>query len=219
MFSGIIDAVGEIRSCESVAGGSRLAVRAPGYWTGVKPGASVAVDGACLTLIDADDRDARFDVVAETLRRTTLGTMRPGDRVNLQKALCAGDPIDGHFVQGHIDAISTVVGIDDAAGESVWWFSVDAATRPMLISKGSVAINGISLTITEARDDRFGVALIPTTLAHTTLGEKRLGSNVNIETDIISRTVIQYLGLLSGSGGGTGRPGGMIDLLREHGFT
>ncbi|MFH1418287.1 MAG: riboflavin synthase [Planctomycetota bacterium] len=219
MFSGIIDAVGEIRSCDRTAGGSLLVVRSPGYWTEIKPGASVAVDGACLTLTDADDRDGRFDVVAETLRRTTLGELRTGGRVNLQKALRAGDPIDGHFVQGHIDAIAAVMGIDEAGGESVWWFSVDAATRPLLVPKGSVAIDGISLTITKVRDDRFGVALIPTTLEQTTLGQKRTGSRVNIETDIISRTVIQYLGLLSGSGGGPGRPGGMIDLLREHGFT
>jgi riboflavin synthase len=222
MFSGIIDAIGEIRAVHDAPGGKTLVVRAPGYWTGTRPGASIAIDGACLTITQSDPQDARFDVIAETLRRSTLGRLRPGDRVNLQKSLAVGDRIDGHFVQGHVDAVATVAEIQESAGESIWWFSAAAEAQPAgsvlssIIPKGSIAIDGISLTVAAVRPDRFSVALIPTTLRETTLGTKRTGAKVNIETDILARTVVSYLQLLGVKAAPS--DAAMLDLLKREGF-
>jgi len=193
MFSGIIDAVGQVRQCKPTPGGRELVLRAPDYWSNVPQGGSIAVDGVCLTLTRAEQSDACFDVIAETLRRSTLGDLRPGDQVNLQKSLAVGDRIDGHFVQGHVDAIAKITRIHRPQGESVWWFRADRPAMACIIPKGSVAINGISLTVVDVRDDQFSVALIPTTLERTTLGKKRVGDRVNVETDILARTVVNYL--------------------------
>lgn len=114
MFSGIIDCIGEVVDAGSVPGGMALHIRAPGYWTGVATGASIAIDGVCLTATTTSADTATFDVVAETLRRTTLGSLRPGGCVNLQKSLKAGDPIDGHFVQGHVDAVAKVQRVEQS---------------------------------------------------------------------------------------------------------
>ncbi|HVP12406.1 MAG TPA: riboflavin synthase [Phycisphaerae bacterium] len=227
MFSGIIDAIGEIRSVRDAPGGKSLVVRAAGYWADLKPGASVAIDGACLTVTHADAQDAQFDVIAETLRRTTLGGLRPGDRINLQKSLAVGDRIDGHFVQGHVDAVATIAEIRESGGESIWWFSLAPEASPTgqvpvsIVPKGSIAVDGISLTVVAVRQGGFSVALIPTTLRGTTLGHKKPGARVNVETDILARTVVQYLQLL---GVGTGphaaaaNDAAMMDLLKREGF-
>lgn len=229
MFSGIIEAIGEIHTLAETPGGRTLTVRAPGYWSGMRLGASVAVDGVCLTIAAVDDRDARFDVVAETLRCSTLGHLRPGAGVNLQKALAIGDRVDGHFVQGHVDAVAAVVAVEQSSREAIWWFSLDPATvadpvvRLCTVPKGSIAIDGISLTVASLRENRFAVALIPTTLRETTIGQKRVGDRVNIETDILARTVVHYLQSLGGSAANTSTgPAlsnqGLLDLLKREGF-
>ncbi|MEK6644529.1 MAG: riboflavin synthase [Planctomycetota bacterium] len=200
MFSGIIDATGFIVASDVSDAGRRLMIRAPGYWADTIHGASVAIDGVCLTLTHTDGADAAFDVVAETLRRTTLGRLTPGDRVNLQKSLRVGDRIDGHFVQGHVDAIGVISRIDRDDGESMWWIELDDHAMRYLIPKGSVAIDGISLTVAKMAGGQFGVAIIPTTLEITTLGTKRVGASVNIETDILSRTVVQHLERVADAG-------------------
>ncbi len=200
MFSGIIDATGIIAASDVSDAGRRLVIRAPGYWADTIHGASVAIDGVCLTVTHADVEDAAFDVVAETLRRTTLGRLAPGDRVNLQKSLRVGDRVDGHFVQGHVDAIGEISRIDRDGGESMWWFEMDEEAMRYLIPKGSVAIDGISLTVAKIDGSQFGVAIIPTTLELTTLSSKRIGDTVNIETDILSRTVVQHLDRVSDAG-------------------
>lgn len=212
MFSGIIDCIGEVVDAGSVPGGMALHIRAPGYWTGVATGASIAIDGVCLTATTTSGDTATFDVVAETLRRTTLGSLRPGGRVNLQKSLKAGDPIDGHFVQGHVDAVAKVQRVEQSPAESMWWFALDAGAMRYVIPKGSIAIDGISLTVANRRDDSFSVALIPTTLERTTLGEKRAGAQVNIETDILSRTIVQHLQTIAG-----GDPGAAVERLGRSG--
>ncbi len=201
MFSGIIDAIGEVRSCSEATNGRRLTVAARGYWDDVAVGASIAIDGVCLTMTELRGAEAAFDVIAETLRRTTLGELRHGARVNLQKSLVVGARIDGHFVQGHVDLVATVLDVRRTGRESIWWFSVDEASLPCLVPKGSVAIDGISLTIVDVRPDGFSVALIPTTLERTTLGEKGSGSRVNVETDIVARTVVNHLRVLRGARG------------------
>lgn len=198
MFSGIVDAVGDVREVRPTAGGCVLRIAAPGYWSGVAHGGSIAVDGVCLTVTQATEAEATFDVVAETLRRSTLGRLRPGGSVNLQKSLSAGQAIDGHFVQGHVDAIAEVARVEQSEKESIWWFRMDAEAMAYVIPKGSIAIDGISLTIAEIRNGIFSVALIPTTLERTTLGNKREGDVVNIETDIVSRTIVEHLRRLMG---------------------
>jgi len=193
MFSGIIDAIGEIAASKETSAGRGLSIRAPRYWQDVCEGASIAIDGVCLTVTGLTGDVASFDVVAETLRRTTLGELATGSRVNLQKSLAVGDRVDGHFVQGHVDAIASIVKIDRNPADVRYWFASDASALPYIIPKGGVAIDGISLTVVSVRDGMFDVALIPTTLERTTLGAKVAGARVNIETDILSRTVIHYL--------------------------
>lgn len=217
MFSGIIDAVGTVRQVHPVAGGQRLFIRAEDYWADVAAGASIAIDGVCLTVTRIEGNTAAFDVITETLRRTTMGGLRSGDRVNLQKSLAVGDRIDGHFVQGHVDAVATLARVDQSERESVRWFSTDPAAMQCIAPKGSVAIDGISLTVAEIRDDLFGVALIPTTLERTTLGDKRVGSRVNIETDILARTVVHFLRSLTEAPRGAAGPI-TPDLLARRGF-
>lgn len=193
MFSGIIDAIGRVSAVRQMSGGCELILRAADYWCGVEPGASIAVDGVCLTLTRLEGDDAHFDVIAETLRRSTLGRLRTGNGVNLQKSLKAGDAIDGHFVQGHVDAVATVAKVEQSERESIWWYTMEPEPMAYIIPKGSVAIDGISLTIADLQGDRFSTALIPTTLERTTLGGKREGDVVNVETDILARTVVQHL--------------------------
>lgn len=214
MFSGIVDAIGQVCGAENVPGGRTLRVRAPGYWGDVATGGSIAIDGVCLTLTRLAGEEATFDVIAETLRKTTLGDLRAGDRVNLQKSLSAGDRIDGHFVQGHVDAVATVARVEQSPRESIWWFSVGREAMACLAPKGSVAVDGISLTIAAVRDGEFSVALIPTTLERTTLGAKRAGARVNIETDILARTVVHYLQSTGGTASGGVTPG----VLVQHGL-
>lgn len=193
MFSGIVDAVGRISSIRQNPGGQELCVRAPGYWNAVSAGESVAVDGVCLTVTRVEQDEASFDVITETLRRSTLGDLRAGDGVNLQKSIRAGQTMDGHFVQGHVDAIARIGRVEQSAAEAKWWFAPDAEAMQYVIPKGSIAIDGISLTVVDVTDSSFSVALIPTTLQRTTLGMKRPGQKVNIETDIIARTVVHHL--------------------------
>jgi riboflavin synthase len=217
LFSGIIDRIGRIESCRATAGGKVLAISAEGYWTGTPIGASIAIDGVCLTVTNLRGNVASFDVIAETLRRSTLGDLRASDNVNLQKSLAVGDRIDGHFVQGHVDAVGTVARVEQTPQESIWWFSTDAEAMAYITPKGSVAIDGISLTIAAVQDGLFSVALIPTTLHETTLGRKTTGARVNIETDILARTIVHYLRAQAAQA--NRGPGPLtLDNLREHGF-
>ena len=192
MFSGIIDKIGEIVRVEPCPSGRRVIVRAVDYWNDLSEGASVAIDGVCLTLVRRVKDDAEFDVVPETLRRSTLGNLTAGKCVNLQKSLAVGDRIDGHFVQGHVDAMARVERID-SGDEVIAEFAVDQETMVCIVPKGSIAIDGISLTVAAVRPGGFSVALIPTTLSRTTLGQKRPGDPVNIETDILVRSIVHHL--------------------------
>lgn len=215
MFSGIIDRIGAVRGVSESAGGRVLEIDAPGYWTDLAEGASVAIDGVCLTLTKSDASGACFDVIAETLRRSTLGGLKAGDRVNLQKSMVIGDRIDGHFVQGHVDAVGKVVAVEQSDRESSWWIEPGPDAMTYMIPKGSVAIDGISLTVAAVEAHRFSVALIPTTLQLTTLNDKRTGAEANIETDILVRSVAHLLGALR-----SGDPPSGIDraFLSKHGF-
>lgn len=212
MFSGIVDRIGVVTAAEQTAGGVRLALSAGDYWQGVAHGASIAIDGVCLTVTGVSGDRATFDIIAETLRRSTLGGLKVGSRVNLQKSLRAGDTIDGHFVQGHVDAVADICRVEASPQESKWWFSLPADVMAYIIPKGSVTIDGISLTIADREKDAFSVALIPTTLERTTIGHKKVGDLVNIETDILARTIVQHLRNITG-----GSVGDTADLLKRAG--
>lgn len=194
MFTGIIERTGTVRSASARPGGVRLAIAADeAFWRELTIGASVAIDGTCLTIVAVRGAVAEFDVIAETLRCTTLGALAGGDMVNLERALVAGARLDGHFVQGHVDAVAIVSRVRQTAGEAEWTFRLDPEVMKYVIPKGGIALDGISLTVAATARDEFTVALIPTTLARTTLGRKQAGAKVNVETDILVRTVVHTL--------------------------
>jgi len=220
MFTGIVEATGKVIrvGASGGAGARRLDIDAPGLLEELRPGASVAVNGACLTLTGTTGTAGSFDVVPETWRNTNLHTLRPGDPVNLERSLRLGDRLDGHFVQGHVDGLGRVVRIDHAAGEWKLWVAIDRALSPFIVRKGSVAVDGVSLTIVDADDESFSVALIPVTLERTVLGRRRSGDLVNVETDILARMVFHQLAAAGSIRPGTRAGGLTLESLREGGY-
>jgi len=193
MFTGIVQAMGTVRSLQKLSAGARLVLDAPDLERPIHHGASICVNGACLTATNSEEFRIAFDIVPETLRCSTLGSLGPGDRVNLEQSLRPGDRLDGHMVQGHVDGIARAQQVRTSGADKLWTFSAEAHLMPFMIPKGSVAIDGVSLTIAGVDRDTFTVALIPTTLAQTTLGSLRPGKRVNIETDIVARTIVATL--------------------------
>ena len=190
MFTGLISDVGVVERLDPRAGGARITIR-PGTLPvdELVPGESVAVNGACLTVVERGGGRMSFDAVPETLARTTLGSWKSGTRVNLERALRLSDRLGGHLVQGHVDAVGKVVArIAEGQGArlTVW---MPAAIAPLVAEKGSVAIDGVSLTVASAGRDRFEVALIPETLSRTVLGDAAAGTTVNLEADVVARHV------------------------------
>jgi riboflavin synthase len=175
-------------------------------------GASIAVSGVCLTVADRGESSLTFDAITETLQKSTLGSKRAGDRVNLERALQVGGRFDGHFVQGHVDGIATVDRVQSSSKEWVVWLRPVEGIVQYLIPKGSVSLDGVSLTIADVRGSLFSVALIPTTLKQTTLNALRQGDVLNVETDIITRTIVHRMAQMSQAGGLT------IEALRDGGF-
>lgn len=229
MFTGIVERMARVtRIGRSPTAGNTGALRYEidaGAWLSDAPlGASVAVNGACLTLAARDQSSAAFDVIPETLRLTNLEHLHVGDAVNLERSLRVGDRLDGHFVQGHVDALGSVRFNGNRDGE--WRLEVALAAEAMrfVVRKGGIAIDGVSLTVVDAAADWFSVALIPTTLERTTLGIRRAGDRVNIETDILARMLVARLeaygiGGASAVGGITAAGGITIEQLRAAGFT
>lgn len=216
MFTGIIQSVGTVRSIQPGSPATRLTLDCPKLARPIALGASVCVSGVCLTVTAADEQSLSFDVVPETLARATLGQLRPGDRVNLERSLRAGDGMDGHTVQGHVDGTATVSEIARDEQGHVYTFEPGPDLMKFMIPKGSVAIDGVSLTIADTGHDYFSVALIPTTLAETTLGSLKRGDRVNIETDIIARTIITTLERWRGAGGSSSSLS--LESLRTNGW-
>ena len=193
MFTGLIAEKGKITRVGPGPGGLRLSVEAPTVAADVKLGDSVAVNGVCLTAVEIAPPMVTFDVVRESVERSTLGSLRPGDSVNLEPALRAGDRLGGHMVQGHVDGIGTVREIRKLGGETVFRFSAPPEIMQYIVEKGSITIDGISLTVADLGADWFSVAVIPHTLSATTLGEISMGSAVNLETDIIGKYVYKFV--------------------------
>lgn len=198
MFTGIVEGQGVVRSVTPRGSAVDLDVAPPagmvagGDWPRV--GESVAINGCCLTVVAADEGMWSFQAGAETLSRTNLGALRPGDRVNLERALRADGRLGGHFVQGHIDGVGRVEQIDRDGEWVTMTFAADAALTRQMVSKGSIAVDGVSLTLVTVGPDRFSVALIPHTLEVTTLGARRIGDAVNLETDLIGKYLEKLLG-------------------------
>ena len=186
MFTGIIEATARVLK----AGKGRLVLERPVIFDDIKLGSSVSVSGVCLTVTTMDARSLTFDVMPETIAKTTIGGLSAGDPVNLERALPAHGRFEGHVVQGHVEGVGEVVGVVNDRTDVRVTILVSQNLRKLIIPKGSVAVDGISLTVAEAGPETFTVALIPTTLASTTLGGKRMGEKVNIETDILVRTLV-----------------------------
>jgi riboflavin synthase len=193
MFTGIVRELGRVVSAEERGGGLALAIEAPGTAPTLSAGDSLAVDGVCLTAESVDGARVTLHVVPETLARSTLAGLREGDAVNLEPALHAGDPLGGHYVQGHVDAVGRIQSVE-AEGEGLRVF-VEASPEILryLVEKGSVTLDGVSLTVAELADDAFAVALVPHTLERTTLATLRPDAHVNLEVDVLAKYVERLL--------------------------
>lgn len=195
MFTGIIQAVGRIAAREERGGDARIVVDAGALdLSDVALGDSIAVAGVCLTAIDLDGTRFAADVSAETLRLTTLGALGVGASVNLEKSLRLADRLGGHLVSGHVDGVGAVAEVHDDGGSQRWRFRVPASLARYIAVKGSICVDGTSLTVNEAGADTFGVTLIPHTLAATTFGARKAGDAVNLEVDLVARYVERLYG-------------------------
>jgi riboflavin synthase len=189
MFTGIVREVGTVDTCD----GSRLVVAGPGTAAGVAVGDSVSVAGVCLTVVEAGEGRLAFDVVPETLSRTALAQLEPGNSVNLEPALRVGDPLGGHVVQGHVDAVGRVRSLEPEEESRRVWIDAPESVVRYCLEKGSIAVDGVSLTVATLDDEGFEVALIPHTLEVTTLGRLAPGDQVNLETDVLAKVVERLL--------------------------
>lgn len=188
MFSGIIEKLGEVKKVDT-GEAPKLEIATPGWLDDVKMGDSIAVNGVCLTVTELEEDSFAADVMPETLRRTDLGDLRGGDPVNLEKALRVGDRLGGHFVSGHVDCAGRITSSRAEKNAIILGFEIDPVLMEFIAPKGSVAIDGISLTVVDVREAGFTVSLIPHTLDVTTLGTKTIGSRVNIEVDMLARYI------------------------------
>jgi riboflavin synthase len=197
MFTGLIEEVGLLEAVTPAAAGSRLRIRAAEVASGLKDGDSISVNGVCLTAVGSSGAGFEADASPETIERSTLARLRAGTRLNLERALAAGGRLGGHIVQGHVDGIGSVVKVERAGGEH-WRLRVrvPAELGRYLVYKGSVAVDGISLTVAEAAGDEIEMAIIPHTWTRTNLCDRRAGDAVNIETDVLAKYVERMLGTL-----------------------
>ena len=213
MFTGIIEEIGTITEIHTKSSGLTIRINADTVMEDTQIGDSIAVDGPCLTVRERNEDGFITDISEETRRRTTLRSCKVNTRVNLERALKLGDRLGGHLVLGHVDDIATITGWKTEGSSSIMQIAVSQNVKPYIAYKGSIAINGVSLTISNVTDDRFEVTLIPHTLNVTTLGDKKIGDTVNIEVDVMARyieTLIQN----------QKKPVKTIDLeyLQKHGY-
>ncbi len=214
MFTGIIETIGTVRHLTRHGHGGRVEIAAAAFADAARLGESIAVDGACLTVATHGPGWFAADLSAETLSRTTLGRLQPGMRVNLERPLRLGDRVGGHLLTGHVDAVGAIRGWTPQGEAAVARFAVPAALAALVVEKGSIAVDGISLTVAAVGAEFFEVALIPVTLQGTTLREKRIGAAVNLEMDLIGKYVRRFAESQS-------HPSGRevtLALLKEHGF-
>ena len=189
MFTGIIEEVGAV----SRVSGSDIAIMAQNVLEGIAQGDSIAIDGACMTVVEFGEDQFVVQVSPESMSKTTLGSLKPGDAVNLERAMAAGDRFGGHFVQGHVDGVGRVEAVRKLDEFAVWRFSAPPEVARYLVPKGSVTIDGISLTVVDPASDSFDVAVIPETLKKTKLPSKGPGDAVNMEADILGKHIFHYV--------------------------
>jgi len=211
MFTGIVEDVGTVESMSPLRGGKAITVATNLPDEGTAPGDSVSVSGICLTVTKREPGRFTADVSQETLSKSTLGTYRPGTRVNLERALTLSGRLGGHIVYGHVDGVGTIREIRPLGEARVFHLQADPSIMKFVVYKGAIAVDGVSLTVSAVQRDGFELALIPTTLERTTLESARTGARVNLETDIVGKYVFRYLG-----GGGEG--GVTLGFLKSHGI-
>lgn len=193
MFTGLVHALGSVVEMQPAAAARRLTIAEPRLATSVSLGESVMVNGVCLTVVERDADAMRFDVGPESLRLTNLGELKPGDGVNLERALAVGDRLGGHIVQGHVDGLGRITRRERQGEWETVWIDCPPELARQMIRKGSIAVDGVSLTLVEVTPTSFSVALIPHTLAMTTLGFKQPPATVNLETDLFAKYVCKFL--------------------------
>lgn len=189
MFTGLVQALGTVLKVVDAPPGKRIVVRPVEELGTVRLGDSVAINGCCLTVVSISSEGWSFEAGPETLRCTNLADLKADSAVNLERSLCVGDPLGGHFVTGHVDAVGTVARRHEEGGWTTIWFEYPRKLACQLASKGSVAVDGVSLTLVDVGPDRFSVAVIPHTLRVTTLGQRQIGDRVNLETDLLAKYV------------------------------
>lgn len=193
MFTGIVEELGHVDDVAERGDAALISVIGPVVASDARPGDSIAVNGVCLTVVDVRPEGFTADVMAETLRRSTLGALGAGSPVNLERAVRADGRLGGHIVQGHVDGTAVVAAIDPGERWTDMAFTCPATLGRYVVEKGSITVDGVSLTVVSVRDDAFSVSLIPTTLAATTLGARAVGDRVNIEVDIVAKYVERLL--------------------------
>lgn len=214
MFTGLVEAVGRVRRATGESP-RRLTIHSSIPAAEVEIGASIAIDGCCLTVVDKSSEGLSFEAATETLKRTTLGKLRAGDAVNLERAVRLGDRLGGHLVSGHVDGLGLVTSREQIDSALYLGIEAPADIAPLIASQGSITVAGVSLTVTRVDGPTFWIGLIPHTLAVTTLGELEVGARVNIEVDLIAR----YVQRLTTYGGGAAQPASLTrEFLEDKGF-
>lgn len=213
MFSGIIESVGTLREFVHGQQSAVAVVETDTNFSGLEDGESIAVNGVCLTVVEFSESTFRMDIGTETLDKTSFKDSKVGDRVNLERSLTPSSKISGHFVSGHVDQVGKVLKIEEKPGEILVQFSHPASLRPYIMEKGSIALNGISLTVFNCKDDKFNVSIIPFTWSHTNLNTRKIGDLINIECDMIGKYVYKACATLMNPEA----TGPVLDLLRQQG--
>jgi len=212
MFTGLIEGMGRVAALSRSGEAARLKIEALYGLGRPELGESIAVSGVCLTAVECSEGAFAVDVSPETMRRTTFGQLSAGARVNLERSLRLGDRLGGHIVTGHVDSVCRVVSRSEEGGAVVFRFEVQPEAAALLVPKGSVALDGISLTVNEVEGSQFSVSIIPHTAQVTTIGERRPGDRLNVECDIVGKYVARLVGAYTGKGGIN------REFLAEHGF-
>lgn len=189
MFTGIVEELGSVRSIADLGDSARLAIQGPEVTSDAQPGDSISVNGVCLTVVELMDGVFTADVMQETLNRSALGALDAGSPVNLERAARVDSRLGGHIMQGHVDGVATVSDVSPTENWTTMTFDLPPGLSRYVVEKGSIAVDGVSLTVVAVDDATFAVSLIPTTLTHTTLGTRRVGDAVNIEVDVIAKYV------------------------------
>ena len=197
MFTGLVETMGQVHALEPRTAGVRLGIDAPAIAEGIQIGDSIANNGCCLTVVQINATLLGFDAGPETLACTNLGQKQVGDNINLERSVCLGDRLGGHLVTGHVDGLGELVKREDDQDWSTFWFKTPPNLSRQMASKGSITVDGISLTLVDVTDAQFSVALIPHTLEVTTFGKLQVGDQVNLETDLLAKYVERQMTAIS----------------------